>query len=231
LRIDKANPWPLACHASQASSWTWLCQQLQSLHIARDGPVSPSAYSPSCAPPGHLSPFRRPTAWSGQARWLADEAAAHAAWLDLAAGLIVCPLLTLGSWISVNLCDRLDQLANFRIGGVCRALQVAPSHLLRRPGPAGDAVRLERPIFSRLSRSQRVHRRPSDQAKRCTGSPRIRSRPHVSKAVVSKALARSTGLHVVPDRGATTVMRLGSRDRGDCVRGGRVKARRPPPPR
>jgi hypothetical protein len=75
----------------------WLYQQLQSLRIARDGPVLPPACSPSCSPPGHLPPFRRPTAWFGQARWLAGVAAAQAAWLDLAAGLTVCSLLALGS--------------------------------------------------------------------------------------------------------------------------------------
>jgi hypothetical protein len=43
--------------------WMWPCQQLQSLHVARDSPVLPLACSPSCSPAGYSSPSRQhPTA-------------------------------------------------------------------------------------------------------------------------------------------------------------------------
>jgi hypothetical protein len=37
--------------------WKWFYQQLQSLHAAGDGLISPPACSPFCSPTGRLSPL------------------------------------------------------------------------------------------------------------------------------------------------------------------------------
>jgi hypothetical protein len=73
--------------------WMWPCQQLQSLHVARDSPVLPLACSPSCSPPAtrhllasthgtHLAdPTRgrssRPTATCAQGAQVPPCLAAH----------------------------------------------------------------------------------------------------------------------------------------------------------
>src|SRR5271156_1745761 len=45
---------PIAGHG-----WKWPYQQLQSPHVAHDGPLAPLACSPSCSPPACLPPFRQ----------------------------------------------------------------------------------------------------------------------------------------------------------------------------
>jgi hypothetical protein len=52
-------------HAMQAKptagcGWKWLYQQLQSPHVASDGPILPPACSPSCSPTDRLPPFADP---------------------------------------------------------------------------------------------------------------------------------------------------------------------------
>jgi len=47
---------PMQVKPIAGCGWKWFYQQLQSLHAARDGPISPPACSPSCSPTSRLPP-------------------------------------------------------------------------------------------------------------------------------------------------------------------------------
>jgi hypothetical protein len=74
----KGTRTPGLLHAMQVTpiagcGWKWLYQQLLSPHVARDGPLSPPACSPSCSPPPTCRRFASLTARHGYARRLVSR--------------------------------------------------------------------------------------------------------------------------------------------------------------